>query len=180
MIQDYHSAGPLAHFNTTELIDALATGVIVLDAHFCVVYANVGVQDLLGIGLNQAPDAQDLRAAQFWLKFFALSELAQRRPRELSYGQMRRALLARAMAGAPRLLLLDEPFTGLDPLQRALHREMLSGLMMRGITLIMAVHHTEDLPAGITHVLRLHNRRAGAFTLRNANPVVGTRASDAA
>jgi len=54
MSPDYHTASPLAHFNTTELIDALATGVIVLDAHFCVVYANVGVQDLLGIGLNQA------------------------------------------------------------------------------------------------------------------------------
>jgi two-component system nitrogen regulation sensor histidine kinase GlnL len=54
MSQDYHSASPLTHFNTVELLDALATGVVVLDAQFCVVYANVGVQDLLGIGLNQA------------------------------------------------------------------------------------------------------------------------------
>ena len=54
MNQDFHSASPLEHFNTTELIDALATGVVVLDAQLCVVYANVGVQDLLGIGLNQA------------------------------------------------------------------------------------------------------------------------------
>lgn len=54
MSHDYHGASPLEHFNTTELIDALATGVVVLDAQLCVVYANVGVQDLLGIGLNQA------------------------------------------------------------------------------------------------------------------------------
>jgi two-component system nitrogen regulation sensor histidine kinase GlnL len=48
------SFSPLDHFNTAELLDALAMGVIVLDAQFCIVYANVGVQDLLGIGLNQA------------------------------------------------------------------------------------------------------------------------------
>jgi len=43
--------------------------------------------------------------------------------------------------------------------------------MARGITLIMAVHHPEDLPAGITHVLRLHKRRADARALKVANPV---------
>ena len=43
MSQDYHNASPLTHFNTIELIDALATGVVVLDAQFCVVYARMSV-----------------------------------------------------------------------------------------------------------------------------------------
>ena len=121
------------------------------------------------IGLNDAADAQDLHAAKLWLGYFHLTAVAQRRPRELSYGQMRRALFARAMAAAPRLLLLDEPLTGLDTQQRHLMRELLSGLMARGITLVMAVHHAEDLPAGITHALHLHNRQARAIPFASAN-----------
>ena len=44
---------PLAHFDPAELLDAQATGLVVMDAHFCTIYANVGAQDLLGLGLNQ-------------------------------------------------------------------------------------------------------------------------------
>ena len=121
------------------------------------------------IGLNDAPDAEDMKRARFWLTFFKLSDVEQRRPRELSYGQMRRALFARALAGAPQMLLLDEPLTGLDMGQRALLRDLLSCLMARGLTLVMAVHHIEDLPAGITHALRLHNRQARMIPLRTAN-----------
>jgi molybdate transport system ATP-binding protein len=56
-------------------------------------------------------------------------------------------------------LLLDEPLTGLDPSQRALMKRLLQRLMQRRVTVIAAVHHAEDLPCGITHALRLHNRR---------------------
>lgn len=49
----YYSSSPLAHFDTAELLDALSTGVVVLDSHLCVTYANVGAQSLLGVGLNQ-------------------------------------------------------------------------------------------------------------------------------
>jgi molybdate transport system ATP-binding protein len=112
------------------------------------------------IGLNDALSAADLRAAVRWLKFFKLSSFKTRRPRELSYGQLRRALIARAMASQPRILLLDEPLTGLDPGQRALMKRLLEQLMRRGVTLIAAVHHPEDLPAGMTHGLRLHKRQA--------------------
>jgi molybdate transport system ATP-binding protein len=109
------------------------------------------------IGLGDAPTATDRRRALHWLKYFALSSLAARRPRELSYGQLRRALFARALQGGARILLLDEPLTGLDPRQRAAMKRLLEGLMRRRRTLVMAVHHEEDLPRGITHVLRLHD-----------------------
>ncbi len=45
---------PLAHFDPAELLDALSTGILVLDEHLCVVYANVGAQDLLSVSLNQS------------------------------------------------------------------------------------------------------------------------------
>jgi molybdate transport system ATP-binding protein len=112
------------------------------------------------IGLADPMTRADERIARRWLEFFELQSFAQRRPRELSYGQMRRALIARAMATDASILLLDEPLTGLDPTQRAAMKRLLQRLMRRKVTLIAAVHHREDLPGGITHALHLHNRRA--------------------
>src|SRR5579871_5319317 len=48
------SPSPLSHFDPADLLDVLSTGLVMLDAHLCVVYANVGAQDLLAVGLNQA------------------------------------------------------------------------------------------------------------------------------
>ncbi len=112
------------------------------------------------IGLGEAPTTDDAAAAERWLKFFRLLKLARRRPRELSYGQLRRALIARALAADPQILLLDEPLTGLDARQRAAMKNFLESLMRGGVTLVIAVHHVEDLPRGMTHGLHLHKRQA--------------------
>jgi molybdate transport system ATP-binding protein len=112
------------------------------------------------IGLSDAPTAADRKSALHWLKFFKLLAVAKRRPRELSYGQLRRALFARALTGRKRILLLDEPLTGLDPRQRAVMKRLLEDLMKQNLTLVIAVHHPEDLPRGMTHALLLRDQRA--------------------
>jgi molybdate transport system ATP-binding protein len=134
---------------------------------------NVNVFDLVAsgryasIGLAHEATAEDRRVATYWLRFFGLRSFAKRAPRELSYGQLRRALIARAMASNARILLLDEPLSGLDPAQRAVMKRFLERAMQRS-TLIVAVHHPEDLPRGMTHGLRLHNRRGYLLDLHSA------------
>jgi molybdate transport system ATP-binding protein len=101
------------------------------------------------------PDEAGRQRAEEWLKFFGLETLRQRRVKSLSRGQMRRVLLARAVVGAPALLLLDEPMAGLDTATRRATRELLGRLAATGLCLVMVTHHERDLPERISHVLAL-------------------------
>jgi ABC-type molybdenum transport system ATPase subunit/photorepair protein PhrA len=56
--------------------------------------------------------------------------------------------------------LLDEPFTGLDSVQRAATKRLLERLMQRQVTVVAAVHHAEDLPRGMMYGLHLHKQQA--------------------
>ena len=79
-----------------------------------------------------------------------LGERAQAKVSKLSGGQRRRLVIAQALLGAPDLLLLDEPTTGLDPEQRASLRGLLSGLAG---TVLISTHQTEDVSALCDRVL---------------------------
>jgi len=111
------------------------------------------------IGLFAAPTEQDLTAARRWMEFFGVADLGARRLGALSAGQTRRLFLARAMVAEPRLLLLDEPFSGLDAASRILAMEAVSAAARSGATVVCAVHHLEDIIPEIQSIARLKNGR---------------------
>jgi molybdate transport system ATP-binding protein len=112
------------------------------------------------VGLNAAPTATDCRVARRWLEFFGIGALRDRGPRSVSYGQMRLALLARAMANNPELLLLDEPCTGLDGDMREHVLREIERLARSGTQIVMAVHDVEDIVPSVRNVLRIRNKKA--------------------
>ena len=112
------------------------------------------------VGLNAPPTVADKRSARRWLEYFGIAELRDRGPRSVSYGQMRLALFARAMANEPELLLLDEPCTGLDGdvRERVLHE--VERLARSGTQIVMAVHDADDIVPAVRNVLRIRAGKA--------------------
>jgi lipooligosaccharide transport system ATP-binding protein len=85
-----------------------------------------------------------LERIAYLLDFLELSEKANSRITELSGGMKRRLVIARALLNNPRLLILDEPTTGLDPQVRHLIWDKLRLLKKEGTTILLTTHYMEE------------------------------------
>jgi molybdate transport system ATP-binding protein len=84
---------------------------------------------------------------------FQIAPLLERRIRELSSGEMRRFQIALALSASPRLLILDEPYEGLDPGYRAELSRIINELMDRERAVVLVTHRPSEIPPNATHVI---------------------------
>jgi molybdate transport system ATP-binding protein len=105
------------------------------------------------IGLNTPATSRERLLAGRALARLGLLELRRRRARELSYGQLRLVLLARVIVAPRRLLLLDEPFDGLDAATCSIALRVIGDLAAARVQIVLATHHGADVPDYVRNTL---------------------------
>ena len=104
--------------------------------------------------------AADKKAAGENMERMGIDDLAGKCYQDLSGGQQQRVLLARAMCATKKMLLLDEPVTGLDPVaQQEMYNLIKLINLCDGITVIMVSHDIHEAVRYSTHILHLGNRQ---------------------
>ncbi|WP_376792975.1 metal ABC transporter ATP-binding protein [Thermoflexus sp.] len=131
--------------------------------NFPLTVADVVMMGRVGkLGLLRQPSPRDWEVVRRALAQTGIADLADRPIRALSGGQQQRMFIARALAQEAELLLMDEPFTGLDlPAQEGI-LELLEGLRRQGVTVLVTTHDLDQAAAHFDRVLLL-NRRPIAF-----------------
>ncbi len=111
------------------------------------------------IGLIDRPTADHRATVRGIAKAFGIEDFLERAMGTLSYGQTRKVLLARAMVREPRLLLLDEPFDGLDPdAHEILAEQLLQSVSEVGSTIVLTTHHESDIPEWVVKRATVQDR----------------------
>lgn len=106
-------------------------------------------------GLKPFYSAEDKKLANENIEKMGIANLADRCYRELSGGQQQRVLLARALCATRKILLLDEPVSGLDPKVTAEMYQLIADLNRSGITVIMISHDINSTLKFSSHVLHI-------------------------
>ncbi len=127
-------------------------------------FPHMSVEANVGFGLNPgwpgglgADQRAEVRAM---LEAFGIGHLAQERPARLSGGQRQRVALARAIMSRPGALLLDEPFSALDPLLRVrMRRELAATLARFAIPMVLITHDPDDVAAFASTLVVYHGGR---------------------
>jgi molybdate transport system ATP-binding protein len=140
-------------------------------------FPKLNVRQNIAFGLQPGlrnPSAQaGGEAVTRWLNAFELDTVASQRPHELSGGQRQRTALARALVNSPRALLLDEPFSALDPDLRQRMRRELDGLLARiDIPVLMITHDPEDLAWFGDESFHLRDGRIAEMPLSQADALL--------
>lgn len=111
------------------------------------------------------------RLREWAVEALALGPLLGRLTLQLSNGEQRRLMVARAVLRMTPLVVLDDPFAGLDPVMQRRFRETLGALAGQGRTLVLTTRNEDEIPPCVTHRLWL---RAGSIARQGAFRAVGT------
>lgn len=113
-----------------------------------------GLHDSIGLYKQTRPE--QLAICEWWMEIFGIAALKDRPFLQLSSGEQRLALLARAFVKDPELLILDEPLHGLDTYNRRRVKKIIEAFCRRNDkTMIMVTHYEQELPATITNRIYL-------------------------
>lgn len=113
-----------------------------------------GLKD--SVGLYVKPTGDDIECCKFWMDVFGLEGKETAPFLEISSGEQRLVLLARAFVKDPELIILDEPLHGLDNRNRRLVKDVIDTFCKRrNKTLIMVSHYREEYPSCIDHEIKL-------------------------
>ena len=117
-------------------------------------------------GLRPFYSKEEKALADSSMKRLGIDTLSKRCYRELSGGQQQRVLLARALCATSKILLLDEPVTGLDPKAQIDLYELIASLNKEGITIIMVSHDINTAIKYASHILHIGSRKQLFFGTR--------------
>ncbi|HEV2005380.1 MAG TPA: ATP-binding cassette domain-containing protein [Candidatus Limnocylindrales bacterium] len=127
-------------------------------------------------GLQGVPSDIATREARAWLLRFHVPDFADRRAESLSKGNQQKVQFLAAVLHDPQVMLMDEPFTGLDPVNIVLLREAILDLRDRGKTIILSTHQMETVEAMCESVAIVdHGRTVVAGSLRDVKRSTGRR-----
>ena len=117
------------------------------------------------VGLYKTCSGKDKKIAMDWLKVMGLEDIATHFFNQISFGQQRLAMLARAMVKSPLVLILDEPCIGLDRPHRELILALTDKIAERGDCHILYVSHSaNEMPRCINQQLTLVPHPSGGYT----------------
>jgi lipopolysaccharide export system ATP-binding protein len=141
------------------------------------VFRQMKVRDNLVAVLEakRRPRRERMRRADELLAELELSHLANNRADTLSGGERRRLEICRALASDPRILLLDEPFAGVDPIAVAEIQDIVIGLRERGIGVLITDHNVRETLESVDRAYIIHQGRIlreGTADELIADPVV--------
>jgi molybdate transport system ATP-binding protein len=111
------------------------------------------------IGLYEDITGVQKKTAERWIRFFKAETICEKTVLSMSYGEFRKILLLRATVSEPEILLLDEPFSGLDQQTRKDFMQTIDQVAGTGATVLMATHHPDEFVPSIAHILILENGR---------------------
>ncbi len=130
-----------------------------VDWRFPVTVEDVVMMGRFGhLGWLRRPGKADRAIVARCLEQMAISDLAQRSISDLSGGQQQRVFLARALAQEPHILLMDEPFTGVDVSTQEATLELLNQLQEQKVTIIISTHDLNLAAGHFTQVLLINHK----------------------
>jgi heme ABC exporter ATP-binding subunit CcmA len=170
-------AGEVRWFGRPARPDPAARRLIGMVSHQAALYPHLSIRENLVFAARMYGSSQPGRDADQWLGRMGLEWYADHLPARLSKGMRQRVAVARALVHDPRVLFLDEPFSGLDQQGVEWLSEWLRQLRQRGRTICLATHDEKtrwmadtilELRAGVLRVLAGGGAAAGLSPLARA------------